>query len=89
MKTNNNYKYHEIAGEYYLIPVGVAAEKSIVPIQLTETAAWIWRAINEAAHPTSKILAEKMTTEYDISAAQAYTAINQFLTQLHEQGLLE
>lgn len=89
MKTNSNYKYREIAGEYYLIPVGFAAEKSTTPIQLTETAAWIWRNINDVAHSSPEILAMKMTEEYEIDIAQAYTAVNHFLTQLSNQGLLE
>lgn len=89
MKTNKNYKYREIAGEYYLIPVGTAAEKSKSPIQLTETAAWIWRHITEDDCPSSEVLAEKLTDDYEVTLTQARCAVQQFLTLLQDHGLLE
>lgn len=89
MKINSNYKYREIAGSHYLIPVGVAAEKSIAPIQLTETASWIWNNITEITQPSLETLAKKMTEEYAIDYPQAYSSIKGFLEQLYKQGLLE
>lgn len=89
MKANTNYKYREIAGEYYLIPVGAAAEKSKAPIQLTETAAWIWRHINESDCPSSEVLAKKLTDDYEVTLTQARSAVQQFLTLLQDHGLLE
>lgn len=86
MKTNANFKYREIAGAYYLIPTGNAAVKSADPIQLTETAAWIWRQIDGCSSP--EYLAEKMIQEYDVDIAHAQMAIQAFLAQLSEQGLL-
>ena len=84
-----NYKYCEIAGEYYLIPVGTAAEKSRDPIQLSETAAWIWRQITKKDCPSLEVLAEKMTEDYEVSLTQAHIAVQQFLTVLKERGLVE
>lgn len=89
MRASTNYKYREIAGEYYLIPVGTAAEKSKDPIQLSETAAWIWRHIDEKDCPSLEVLAEKMTDDYEVTLTQARISVQQFLTALKERGLLE
>lgn len=87
MKGNKDYKYLEIAGEYYLIPVGAAAEKAPAPIQLSETAAWIWRQIQNGV--SDKKMAEKMTLEYDVDLTHAHVAVQSFLGELLEQGLIE
>lgn len=87
MKENKEYKYREIAGEYYLIPVGAAAEKAPAPIQLSETAAWIWRQIQNGV--SDKKMAEKMTLEYDVDLTHAHVAVQSFLGELLEQGLIE
>ncbi len=87
MKANKDYKYREIAGEHYLIPVGVAAEKTPVPIQLSETAAWVWRQIEKGV-PDNE-MAERMMLEYEVNPSRAQAAVEQFLIRLREQGLAE
>ena len=87
MNKNRNYKYREIAGQYYLIPIGCATKKSTSPIQLTETAAWIWQQIEEDS--SSEVLAQKMTQVYDIDLARAQKAVTGFLDELHSEKLLE
>lgn len=89
MRASTYYKYREIAGEYYLIPVGTAADKSRDPIQLSETAAWIWRQITKKECLSLEALAEEMTDDYEVTLTQAGIAIQQFLTALKERGLLE
>ena len=89
MRASTNYKYREIAGEYYLIPVGTAAEKSRDPIYLSETAAWIWCHIDKKEYLSLEALAEEMTDDYEVTLTQARIAIQQFSTALKELGLLE
>lgn len=84
-----NYKYREIAGEYYLIPVGTAAEKSRDPIQLSETAAWIWRHIDNDTQISAEALAKDMTDEYEVTLTHAQASVCQFLALLQNKGLLE
>lgn len=86
MKTHGDYKYREIAGEYYLIPVGAKAEKESGAIQLSETAAWIWRQIEKDL--SAKEMAEKMTQEYDVDPVQAQAAVERFLASLRDNGFL-
>ena len=86
MKTNPSYKYREIAGEYYLIPTGAAAEKSAIPLELTETAAWIWTRIEQ---DTSKEdIISLMTEDYDVDIEQAKRAVEQFVVILLDQGMI-
>lgn len=87
IRTNRSYKYREIAGEYYLIPVAEAADKSKVPFQLTETAAWIWTQIEESV-PKEEMIS-RMTEEFEVDPATAGKAVEQFIEVLIKQGMLE
>lgn len=87
IRTNRSYKYREIAGEYYLIPTLQAAERSKIPLQLTETAAWIWRQI-EASKEIDEI-AIAMTEEFEVPQAVAGNAVERFVTFLLNHGFLE
>lgn len=86
IRTNHSYKYREIAGEYYLIPTLQAAERSRIPMQLTETAAWIWMQI-EASKDIEEI-AGAMTEEYDVSLEIAHNAVERFVIFLLNHDLL-
>ena len=85
--TNRKYRLREIAGEYYLISIGDEVERRPEPIQMTETAAWIWEQIEDGAPPTR--LPEKMTAEYEVDLLQAQVSVRQFLAELLRQGLIE
>lgn len=86
MKTNRSYKYREIAGGYYLIPTGKAAEKSVIPLELTETAAWIWTRIEQGA--SQEDIIPLMVEEYDIDIVHAQKAVNQFVKVLLDQDMI-
>lgn len=86
MKTNRSYKYREIAGKYYLIPTGEAAEKSVIPLELTETAAWIWTRIEQGA--SKEDIIPLMVEEYDIDVTIAERAVGQFVGILLDQGMI-
>lgn len=87
IRTNRSYKYREIAGEYYLIPTSEVAERLKNPLQLTETAAWIWTQIEEGV--AKKEIICQMTEEYEVDSATAEKAVEQFIEILLEQGMLE
>ena len=87
IRINRSYKYREIAGEYYLIPTSQAAERSIIPLKLTETAAWIWKQI-EASKDIDEI-AIAMTEEFEVTLAVASNAVERFVTFLLNHGFLE
>lgn len=86
MKVNESYKYRKIAGKDYLIPVREAARKWDAPLQLTETAAWIWTAL-EAGKPCEDIV-EGMTEVFEVEQDVAERAVAGFCLSLLQQGLL-
>lgn len=86
-RINRNYKYREIAGKYYLIPTSQAAERSKNPMQLTETAAWIWKQI-EASKDIDEI-AIAMTEEFEVTFAVASNDVERFVSFLLNHGFLE
>lgn len=87
IRTNRSYKYREIAGEYYLIPVAEAADKSKVPFQLTETAAWIWTQIETGINIEEIVV--KMTEEFEVNLDVARNATESFIIFLLNQGILD
>lgn len=87
IRINRSYKYREIAGEYYLIPTSQAAERSKIPLQLTETAAWIWKQIEKGA--SKEEIVSRMTEEYEVDSVTAGKAVEQFIEVLLDQGMLE
>lgn len=87
VRTNRSYKYREIAGEYYLIPVAEAADKSKVPFQLTETAAWIWTQIETGINIEEIVV--KMTEEFEVNLDVARNATESFIIFLLNQGILD
>lgn len=87
IRTNRSYKYREIAGEYYLIPTLEAAERSKIPLQLTETAAWIWIQIEKGKE--SEEIAVTMTKEFEVNLDVAHKATEKFIAFLLNHDLLE
>lgn len=87
IKTSLCYKYRVIAGQHYLIPVAEAADKSVIPLQLTETAAWIWAQL-ETGEDTEKVAA-LMAEEYEVDLCDAKSDTENFAELLIKQGMAE
>ena len=87
VKTNPDFKYRKIAGRHYLIPCAGAVEKSKVPVELTETAAWIW--LKAEAGESEQEIAAAMTEEFDVELVTARKAVDGFLELLLEQEMAE
>lgn len=86
LKTNPDYKYREIAGMHYLIPCGQASARSETPIQLTETAAWIWNRIEKEMEQEEIIVC--MTQEFEVDGETARKGVAGFLDMLLQQGMV-
>lgn len=87
IKTSHSYQYREVAGQYYLIPVGEAADRSKIPLQLTETAAWIWTHLEAGA--STEETASEMTKEYEVGPDDALSAVERYAALLLEKGMAE
>lgn len=87
IKTNPDFKYRQIAGRHYLIPCGAAAARSITPVELTETAIWIWQRAEAGASAAE--IAIGMTEEFEVDPATARKAADGFLELLLQRGMAE
>ena len=80
------FKYRMVAGEHYLFPLPQAGEKWNAPLQLTETAAWIWTSLEEGK--TQEEIIAGMTEEFEVGQDTAESAVKQFCRMLLQDGLL-
>jgi hypothetical protein len=85
VKTNPLYKYRKIAGAHYLIPAGEEALKREAPVELTETAAFIWRLLEEGR--SLEEIAGAMTEEFEVDRERALKAAEEFAMALSEAGM--
>ena len=85
IKTNCDFKYRKIAGKHYLIPCAGAAERSKIPVELTETAACIW-LYAEAGQSAEKI-ACNMAEEFEVDIQTARRAVSAFFNLLVDRGM--
>lgn len=85
IKTNPDFKYRKIAGKHYLIPCADAAERSEIPVELTETAAWIW--LRAEAGQSAEKIACNMTEEFEVDLQTARRAVSAFFNLLVDRGM--
>lgn len=86
MKTNDEYMLREIAGEAVLIPTGSASQKLNGMIQLTESAAFIWKQVDTAADLEEIVV--RVQEEYEIDEETARRDIYGFLRELYIRDIV-
>ena len=87
MKTTEGYLMKEIAGEYVLVPFGKRAEQMNRLISLSDTAAFMYQHISEAADPEEMV--RLVSQEYDIDAGEIRRDIREALISMEQQGLIQ
>ena len=87
MKTNKEYMLREIAGETVLIPTGSASQKLNGMIQLTESAAYIWKQVDTAVD-LDEIVA-RVQDEDEVDEDTARRDIYGFLRELYVRGVVQ
>ena len=87
MKINENFLLREVAGNTIVVPVGDAAERFSGMIKINETAAFIWRALENETDEASVV--DAMCAEYDIDRETAVADVARFITTLRAAGILE
>ncbi len=87
MRASKDFIMREIAGEFILVPVGAAAAKFNGLITMNELGRFIFELL--AQEQTVEQLAERITSEYDVSLETAAQDAEEFLQQLREVGALE
>ena len=87
MKTNKEYMLREIAGEAVLIPTGSASQKLNGMIELTDSAAFIWKQV-DTAKDLEEIVA-RVREEYEVEEETARRDIYGFLRELYIRGIVQ
>ena len=87
MKTNEEYMLREIAGEAVLIPTGSASQKLNGMIELTDSAAFIWKQV-DTAKDLEEIVA-RVREEYEVEEETARRDIYGFLRELYIRGIVQ
>ena len=93
MKTIEGFKLRKLGNEYILVGESLALINFNKMITLNETAAFLWekaeRATASHGEFTASDLCKALCAEYDVSAEQAMTDIDNTLNAWLEAGVIE
>ena len=87
MQVSKDLILREVAGEYILIPVGKAALKIHGMINLTESAVFLWKKLQEDC--TEEDLVQALLKEYDIDRETAAADVRELIEQMQKIGVME
>ena len=87
MKIKKNFVLREVASTYLVVAVGDAVKDFNAVINLNETGAFLWKALETGA--TEEQLVSLITKEYDIDEQTARNDVVAFTQRLKEANLLE
>lgn len=87
MKTKKGFLLRPYAGQSVVIAIDQAAEQFNGMIQLNETAAFLWRRLEQGS--SEEILLQALLTEYEVDEITARQSIADVITILREADLLE
>lgn len=86
MKIKDGFIYRQIAGEHMIIPVGSNIADFNGIISLNETAAFLWKELQNGSQPEA--LVASVQHEYEVDAGQAKQDIDEFLALLREHKVI-
>lgn len=87
MRVSKDLILREVAGENILIPVGKAALKIHGMICLSESAAFLFRRLQEECSEGE--LVDAFLAEYDVDRDTAAGDVREFIEQMKSAGILE
>ncbi|MDD3766559.1 MAG: PqqD family protein [Eubacteriales bacterium] len=87
MKIKDGFILKEIAGESVVVPVGDNIADFSATIILSESGAFLWRALEKGANEEQ--LLKSILSEYNIDAQTAKEDIKAFIDKLTIHNLLE
>ncbi len=85
MKLKEGFILRELAGETVVIPSGDSVNLNMM-ITLNETAAFLWRKLENGAEESELVAA--LLSEYDVDEATATTCVSAFVKKLCDNGFL-
>lgn len=87
MKLKKHYALRQLADTWVVIPLSDAEMSFDGMLKLNDTAATLWRTLENGA--TREELAKAMTEEYEVTYEHALQSADNFLKMLQEAGCLE
>ena len=86
MKIKEGFILREVADSYIVVAVGDAVKSFNGVINLNETGALLWKALERGAE--EKDLIDALLNEYEVERALAERDVKIFITKLTEAGLI-
>lgn len=86
MTIKENFVLRQVAGSYVTVAVGEASVNFDGMLTLNESGALLWRTLEHGADRAALVRA--LTTEYEVSEAQAAQDVDEFLDMLRKAGCL-
>lgn len=87
MKFKKEFKLTEIVDEYVLVPIGETTVSFNGLGTLNEVGAFIWKHIEECE--TEAELLKMILAEYDVDEATAKADMDEFLSQLRDNDIID
>ena len=87
MKIKEGFIIREVAGSFVVVAVGSAAKEFSGIINLNETGAFLWKALEKGA--TKDELVAKLLAEYEVDEATARADVDAFVQKLQENQLVK
>lgn len=87
MRASKDLILREIAGEYILIPVGKAALRIHGMINLSESAAFLWKKLQNDT--TEEQLVDALLEEYEVDRQTACSDVAELLEMMRSAGVIE
>lgn len=87
MKIKSDFMLREVAGYYVVVPVGSGALDFNGVINLNESGATLWKAMENDI--TEEGLVDALMAEYDVDAERAKCDVAEFVKKLKEADLID
>lgn len=87
MKTNYEFVKRKIFDEYYLVPIGEAANKFQGIIAINDVSSFIFDCLPDCG--SAEEVASRLVEKYDTDAETADADVKEFLNVLREQGIID
>lgn len=87
MKIKGDFVLRQVAGSTVVVPVGSAAVDFGGMLNLNETGAFLFKALQNGA--AEEELLTKLLEEYDVSRDKAQRDIDAFIIKLKDAGIIE
>jgi len=89
MRIKQGFTLRRLCGQDTVMAQGTAAARFGRMLQLSESAAWLWREAERQGDFTVESLAEALCEEYDITPTTALTDVAALAAQWQQVGVVE